>query len=413
MKKVLISLLVLAVAGGGAFAQGWTFNGMMAGGIGLFFFDDDDEDARVAPINDDPAAAFRTQLDAHFTNADANAGLSFRIRGNGNQLSRGAGANDAMDAWFDWAFGWLSFADNMVTVYGGHIFQSTFNAFDRMFGFRHMEGLGLLTVVRPMDGLALGFGGFSSGAGNLTLDGNNDEQARFMFSARYDDPSGDFSVVASVRNTNDHVGVAGTGPGWAPDPIPGSRTQVSQAYLSFAWHALEDIHLAATARFMGLEEFADYGDMRFYVTFGHTGLVENMDLRLGASFGMTMRDEMADESDPSPHVWIWASVAYELTDRLVPRLDVHYVLGGAWNNWQRTHHWAARDGATFHEDDSFIQIRPAVQFRATPSAFLEIGCIFNIDLGDNTTWGRMRAGDDFGNDTGMNIGIYALMRVSF
>jgi len=386
MKKVLISLLVLAVAGGGAFAQGWTFNGMMAGGLGLFFLEDGDDDPYMLAMTHDGADTnFRSQMTGRFVNAEDTAGLSFQIRTLG-ATSGSPGAH------FDFAFGWLNFMDNMVTVYGGRIFVGHFNAFDRMHGWRHQaNSQGLLAVLRPMDGLMLGFGAGATGTEFQSL--TEDPNPRFSFYARYDDPNGDFSVVLGLQNTNEHDG--------APDyPIIPTRNQASHAYLSFGWTADPEMHLAFTARFHALEEFGDFGLMQYYVTFGHTGLVDNMDLRLGASVSMSQND-----ADDDIHLWIWGSVAYELNDRVVPRLDLHYVMGGTWaTSTANIHHWRFRDGATFDSDHSFLQIRPAVQLRATAASFLEIGCIFHIDLGDNPTWGAT---------DGMNIGLYALMRVVF
>jgi len=413
MKKILVGLLVLAFAGGGVFAQGWTFNGMATGGFGMFFLEDDDEDVRVAPITDNTTAAGRVQLDARFTNADQTAGLTFRVRGDGNTADAAAMQNNtALGAFFDWGFGWLSFADNMVRVYGGRVENGFFSPLDRMFHQDVGGGMGVLTILRPMDGLALGFGGFSAGAGNMTLDGEGTtDQPLFSFQVRYDDPT--FRITAGAR-TRSSVGTNGFGHsrlagGLAPGL--GGAAAPSAAYASFAWLGTPDLHAAFTARFMNLEEFGDYGDMRFYATFGHTGLVEGLDLRLGASFGMTMEEEIGTNDDPAPHIWVWFSAAYAVTERVIPSLNVHYVMGGQWNNFQRIHHWGARDGATFHEDDSFIHIRPAVRFAISGSSYVEVGGIFNIDLGDEDTrpasWGGGNASH------GTNIGAFALMTVSF
>ena len=394
MKKVLISLLVLAVAGGGAFAQGWTFNGLVSGGLGMFFLEDGDDDPYIRSMTwDGSGADFRTQLTARYANEDETAGFRFQIR----SLNATDGTNPA--AHFDFAYGWLNFMDDMITVYGGRIFVGHFNALDRMHGWRHQAtSQGLLTVLRPMDGLMLGFG--AAAIGNSSV--SEPPQARFSFYARYDDPNGDFAFVFGIQNTNEHDlpdfedFTAAQLEEWLES---GPRQQWSYAYVSFGWTADEDMHLAFTARFQALEEFSDFGRMYYYVTFGHTGLVENMDLRAGASFGMSQSDAHEDF-----HLWIWGSVAYELNERVIPRLDLHYVMGGRWAG-PNLHHWMFRDGATFNSDDMFVQIRPAVQLRATAASFLEIGCIFHIDLGDNGTFP--------GQSDGMNIGLYAMFRVSF
>ena len=198
---------------------------------------------------------------------------------------------------------------------------------------------------------------------------------------------------------------------------------------------------------MNLEEFGDMGDMRFTVSGGHTGLVEGMDLRLNASFGLQMADWLRsgtqgatwienpgrDAADgiaghqgaryyePSPWVWIWASVDYEVTDTIVPRLDLHYVMGGRTTRGINTTHNrnVAREGVTFDSEDTFLRIQPSVQLRVQSNTFVEFGAILNFCLGDNDTWrpGTLSTGtarDQRGIDNnGFNAGVYAVMRVSF
>jgi len=399
-KKFLIGLLAFAVAGGGMFAQSWTFNGMVDGGIGMYFFDGDDADSRVAPIARDGAnVPFRTQLDARFVNADDNAGLNMRIRTDGASQTRAQ-----LGAYFDFAFGWLSFAEGMVTVYGGRVDNTFFNAQDRMFADDSGEGIGLLTIVRPMENLAIGFGGFSrsddDAAGDRTAGMMLDEAPQAMGTVHlsYLEP-GLFRITAGFRNTNEVAGGTTT-------IRPAGRSVASQAYLSFSYLGMDGMHAAFTARFQNLEEFSDYGDIRLYATFAHTDLVEDMGLHLGASVGINQSD------DADLHLWVWAAVEYQLTDRVVPRLDLHYVMGGEWNGWQRLHTNSIRDGVTFNSDDTFIQIRPSVQFRVAPNAFTELGCVINIDLGDNRTFGPAQRAAP-ANDSGTNIGAYALVRIVF
>ncbi|MCL2380040.1 MAG: hypothetical protein FWC64_00430 [Treponema sp.] len=465
MKKILLVFVALALAGGGAFAQGWTFNGLASGGFGAFFFERQDDGPEagpgdrlsryglVAPINWDAAnTPFRTQLDARFANADNTAGLTFRVRAQG----AATGATD-LPAWFDWGFGWMSFMDNMVTVQGGRVEYGFFAPLDRMFHQEVGGGIGVQTIVRPMDGLVLGLGAFSAGFGGADLPTNNgiwNDADRMMLMDGNNQMLGTIQVsytmpdllrVTAGARTESNVGTSGFGDSRMATGITGltlSPTRFaapSAAYISAAFLGMPDLHAAFTARFMNIHQFGDMGDIRLYLTAGHTGLVENLDLRLGFSLGLTMEDNIyvrnfgtvaaagiapgereLINNDPSPHVWVWLSAAYALSDVVVPRLDVHYVMGGQWNGWQRMHHWSPRDGATFDSDDMFIQIRPAVQFRITAATFVELGGIFNIDLSDavltevvytyrepnDGSWGRSGV-------HGLNIGAYALVRVSF
>ena len=383
MKKILVALVVLALAGGGAFAQGWTFNGLVNGGLGLFFFDDADHQY-VAPINSTPANGFRTQLQANFVNNDGNAGMRFRLRAQGNEPSNAANPNDFVH----FAFGWMSF--DMVTVYGGLVDVGYFNSLDRMFDDGNGQGLGLLAVLQPMDGLTLGFGAFSGGpaggANGVTLIADDSNLVKATVSFVYEMP--DFLRFTGSFRTGNNAWV-------------GRGEEVSQLYVSGSFLGDADMHAAATIRLLRLEDFGDLGQMHFHATFGHTGLVDNM----GIHAGVTCAISMVDDSDLG--LWIWAGASYQVSERIVPRLDIHYMMGGAATNAQSLHTNMFRDGFTFNSDDSQLQIRPSVQFIAAPGAFVQIGCVISIDLGDehaaSPSWGNF----------GTNFGIYALMQVSF
>ena len=387
MKKVLIGLLALAIAGGGAFAQGWTFNGLVDGGLFLRMADGAEyapgmtDDPNVALIGSrDGTNAVRAQLDSTFVNADGTAGFFLRIRQDGDA-----------DLFFETAQAWMSLMDNMLTVYGGRINHTHFNTLDRMTGTDMGEGLGLSFIVRPMDNLTLGFGGFTTtAAGGRYLD--DASQFKTTFGLAFNEPDL-FQVRFGLRNTNE---VGGGWGNWGEATM--GRGQGSLAYLSFSYLALQDMHVSATAGFQNLEEFGDYGAIRFYASFGHTGLVDGMDLRLNASFSISQSDIHDDA-----HIWIWASVDYAVSDMVVPRLDLHYVMGGT-ADLSRLHHEGIRNNSTFNSDDSFFQLRPSVQLRAAPNAFLEIGCIFHINLGDGSTgWSADNT----------DIGLYALVRMTF
>ncbi|MCL2231943.1 MAG: hypothetical protein FWB99_02585 [Treponema sp.] len=430
MKKVLIGLLVLAVAGGGVFAQEWQFNGEMRAGLGMLFTESGD-DPHMGMVSE-ATGGWRTDLRARVANADGTAGLDFLFRTQEDWASA--------EVRLPHAFGWINFMDNMFTLQGGRIDDAAgFNSFDRMTGQRMGEGFGLRTIVRPLgdNNLMLSFGVYTNQHAPWMFLDHNDPvltgttaspvthasgQAKYTFAAVFTEP-GLFRVVGGLRNTNE----AGGGyDGWvtgAANVRPGGRTQASAAYLSFEYLALnsDGIHLAASAFFMNLEEFGDYGDFRLYVSAGHTGLVDGMDLRLGVGFGMHMADRLGTgpaSYEPSPYLWIWGSVDYQLTDNVVPRLDVHYVMGGRTNqNFRNMNHRdVARAGVTFNEDDSFLRLQPSVQFRVQSNTFVELGAIINVCLGDNATWipntaaiGAQSARDN----NGVNAAAYALMRVSF
>jgi len=406
MKKVLIGLLVLAVAGGGVFAQEWRFQGDMWAGLGIWFTDWDDRDDPAIGLVSNDRDGMRSQLTTTVTDAENTRGLNFRFRAD----DWGSGRDVRMSH----GFGWISFMDNMFTLYGGDIDDAAgFNSLDRMVATRMGEGHGLRLLVRPLgdDNLALSFGAYTTRTGLMDLDGTNNNQAKYTFAIRFHEPDL-FRVVAGLRNTNE------VGSGWNfsfadfddfngngdESFNAGGRDQASAAYLSFEYLGLEDIHLAASAFFTNLEDFGDYGTMHFFASFGHTGLVDGMDLRLGFGLSMSNLFDDAFGSAYMPNIWVWASVDYQLTESVVPRLDLHYVMAGMGSGDERNMHNRnfARDGAIFHEDASFMRIQPSVQFRLTGTTFVEIGCVIDLWLGDSN-WKA--------NDTA--FAAYALMRVSF
>jgi len=161
MKKALIILLVLAVAGG-LFAQNLSFSGEMRSGIGLRFQDGKD------PLNNDegyrPSIVMtgnigdhvgRFQLRGRATTDDGVAGVDFEIRINGN-------ADGNIELAVEHSWGFINFADNMVQLVAGRGGPGGFGTmggvdagFDLLGGGRN--GIGVL--VRPMgdNNLQIGF----------------------------------------------------------------------------------------------------------------------------------------------------------------------------------------------------------------------------------------------------------------
>jgi len=411
MKKILVGLVALALAGGGAFAQGWTFNGLVDGGLGIFILEDEDyvdhDDMYVAPITREGTRGFRTQLVAAFVNESNTAGLNFRIRAQGTNWGLGGiwidyddatgeiedvGFGTNLTAFFDFAFGWVTLFDGLATIQGGRVDNGMFVSQDRMWNDDSGEGLGLFLILDPIENLRLGFAGFSRHQiydSPLFLGGNDSATGVVAFS--YVEPDL-FRLTGGFRG----VGTLGA----------------SQAYFSFAYLGMEDMHAAVTARFRNLEEFGDYGIMNFYATLAHSGLVDGLTLHLGGSLGMTMEDERlidGEDVDSNLHIWAWAGVEFALMDGVfVPRLDFHWVSGGharANGGAQSLHLNTIVDGHTFFdEENSFIRVQPSVQLRVAPNAFTEIGAIIHNDLGDNNTWVG-------GN--GLNMAAYALVRGTF
>jgi len=402
MKKLLITLLALAVAGGSAFAQGWTFNGAVFGGVGMFFdegtpADPDagvpagDREMRIAPFSSfQNAAGFRAQLDTHFVNADSTAGMSMRLVTNQGILPGEPGNAGAM---LEWIYGWLSFQNNAIRLYGGRVDNAFFNTQDRMTGQDNGDGLGLLTVVNPIENLHLGLGVFTAGDGQI-IPGGPTDGPRATVGLRFDVPDV-VRITGGWRNAQSPIGmISGLPP-----------ANASHAYVSLGLLGVQNVHAALTARMTNIEDFADSGNMLFYLTLGHTGLVDGLDLRLGGAFGMTMADETVFGNDPSNHLWLWLNIDYHVNANIVPRLHLHFVQGGGWLNERSSHHWAVRNAPSFDSEQAFINVMPSVQVRVTPAALMEFGGFIHSDIGDYASRG--------GRENGLNAGIFLMKQVSF
>jgi len=427
MRKIIVGLMIFTLMGGGTLFAQLEIGGLVSGGVGVLFPAGADE-ARIAPLTHDAAnQAFRTQLDVRYTSSGGGGGVALRIRAQGHTPSTGA-PPAGFSTYIDWSYAWFSFNEDIVRLYGGRVNNSVFNSLDRMRTEDAGEGLGALAIIRPMSGLRLGVGVYADGEGDMLLQHEEGpparRQARYTLNLRYDHAN--FRVIAGWRNSSETMAsgmlwdhAAGMNP---RPPVSVTRAQPSLAYVSAGLFGVSGVHAAFTARFMFLEEFMNYGDMRFYATFGHTGLIQGADLRLGLSFGRTMQERLRNGIEPVPHMWAWFSGTYALNNVIRPGLHIHYVRGGVWNGFQRLHHWSAMSGATFDEEHEFLQFRPNVQFRLTAARYVEIGAVLHVDVSAerienagtptaavrNGTWGP-----GLGINHGFNAAVYTVFRFSF
>jgi hypothetical protein len=98
-------------------------------------------------------------------------------------------------------------------------------------------------------------------------------------------------------------------------------------------------------------------------------------------------------------------------DNIVPRLDLWYVSGGAYRYGVGFHPSAAvidYNAAvhTFNGNQSYFNLRPSVQFRATAATWWEVGAVFNAELGSVSAAGGT-------SDQGLSYAIYTAVRVNF
>ncbi|MDR0688948.1 MAG: hypothetical protein LBG08_01600 [Spirochaetaceae bacterium] len=144
MKKALVVLLILAIAGG-LFAQELTWSGAVKTGL-RFSVDDDDtngEDPEISIYNDDADRISRFDLNAAYTKD--NYGLVFRLR---------TDVNDGLTPTLHQAYGWVTFLDGVVKTSAGKIADGTWGTG----GLKNytVSGTGLRLEVNPIEGLSAG-----------------------------------------------------------------------------------------------------------------------------------------------------------------------------------------------------------------------------------------------------------------
>jgi hypothetical protein len=150
MKKLLVVLLILAVAGG-LFAQGLTLTGEIKTGVGVYS-DFDSEESNFTVGHDDPFERSRWRITG--TAGAENYGLKFGLQGywqadgsdNGGQVTES----------FDNAYGWFETLDDMLKFRAGRIADKAWSTGGDK-GWDYSRGDAFTVEVKPIEGLNVGF----------------------------------------------------------------------------------------------------------------------------------------------------------------------------------------------------------------------------------------------------------------
>jgi hypothetical protein len=386
MKKALVLLLVLAVAGG-AFAQTFSWSGMVDGQLGMLNRGADDDAGFGVIAPNAGANGVRMDLTFNAANADGNAGVRAMFRANAL-----TGGQDLGALWIRQAFGWVKLWDDLVEVRGGRITEEPHLA--------NRDGLlngnftaagsiggqtGVIAYLFPIDGLVIGAGGWSaSGLGSSWFEGErpassweNDGLIAY----------GGFAyTMANVFRLNASI--------WMSENI-------GEAHAGFQLLVIPGIPINTGFSFYNLDDFGDSGKLQAMGTVGLNNLVDNLQLGVGAMFGMSQEDD----TDAAFAAGVWAAFPF---GNIVPRLDLWLFSGLNYNYGACQNTWAliAQNRMTFNSDQMFLHIRPTVQFRATSAAWFELGGLFNIELGDVGAAGGTK-------DDPLSFGFFTGVRVAF
>jgi len=211
MKRFLVVFLILAVAGGGLFAQALTFSGLVWSGVGILLNDHEDfEDPYFGVYSGRENAAARADLTTNFVTEDGDAGFRFLLRGQAqrhrNDMQTGANTFNDNGVWIVWYEAWLRFFGGMVEVRGGRLDSN--GLFNPDGGVEaHMDnagGAGVAVTVSPPQ-----LPGFHARASvfpaNNLFNGDTFEDARYNIGLRYELP-GTANIIFNLRQ-----GVGGRG----------------------------------------------------------------------------------------------------------------------------------------------------------------------------------------------------------
>jgi hypothetical protein len=276
----------------------------------------------------------------------------------------------------------------MVEVRGGRIHDTIMLTADH-FGFYFLNGWGTVAYIFPTDTVTVGLGGFTPHATDGRTFGGEPNN--------WED--GTFNLWGGLR-----VNVPGT---------VDLRTQLqhndkaTNALLFARLPIISEVPIDIIARFLNLNDFGDTGIFDAHLYAG-LNFVENLGITVATSFGIN-NGQSAEDPYEDPYMAFGGWFTYAL-DNIIPRLELWYVSGGQYNygigfnqiasvvNYTGTRNW--------NSNMSYINIRPSVQFRASSAAWLELGGVFNVDIGDTKL-------PTSSTDQGLTWGAFVTVRSSF
>jgi hypothetical protein len=174
-----------------------------------------------------------------------------------------------------------------------------------------------------------------------------------------------------------------------------------------------DLKASVAGVFNRLDVFGDEGVVRIFETAEYTG-IQNLTLGLGLWEALLTGSKVKDAfkanfgDDPSLSFRGWLYVSYGLLDgKIVPRLDLNYLMGGYWDVETRIH-FDDRFFPNFNSKANLFNIRPSVGFQVNKNAWFEVGYIINKYMGDSSASSIYS-----GKKEAMNQAFYADIKVTW
>ena len=331
MKRALLVLLLLAVAGG-LFAQ-VTFSGGVLGGVEVAI----EDDTNFFAWHTDSGTGYRFELNANYTNADGNAGIFARLRYNGT-IDGGTPAH----VWFK--------PTDTFWIYGGRVDANrwgTFGGFDADGGVG--GPIGVHIRLDPVPGLSLGAGVAPTGA--------KIDEASYRFGLRYT-ATGVVDVAANLNYNG--------------------ATEVAAVNAGFNILALSGLGFSRLAVDVAAANLSDLTWIGVGPRFEFSAAGINLGLR--SRIYLPLEDQDLDASAA-----VWAS--YPIGS-VTPRIGVAYALKGAFSQAAGAafdhRDWDGIPKDLTAEDTSPLIIRPSIAF-SVGGGTIDTGYSFQTELnGDRT-----------------------------
>jgi len=418
-----LAIFLLVITSIGLYAQNLGFSGYLNSGLGFVTTGYSDEDNLVKAFGADSGQnGFRFRLDGSFNMGNV-AGVNIRFQAQ-NRLDRGG--YFSLPYVYGWTRFWVRPLNTIFGISAGIIDDSTWQTSDWWINDDNGEGLGVLLRAIPIDGLELGVGAYifsqQSGGNNNILDfgginiyGNRENTlpnfgniklkpgyVKYVFSAAYtyciieeitypivieEDPvyrEEVFYVGISFRTKN-KAGWDSIHPNPDIDTTYLGRDESSKLIGDFRFLRLA--HLTAVVAFSldKLDDFRKNGDIVISETFAY----RIKDLKFGfnneLNFGIDAVQffyKRENAHKPGMLFNLWGSYAF---DRIVPRLDLTYLMGGVSSlGGDKEYMWHRKSFLNIPsetQDLAVVSARASVRFNVNNLTFIELGDMLSYDYG--------------------------------
>jgi len=434
-----VLLFVLFVTTG-LWAQELKFDGYINSGLGIVTNDGDDDPYIKAFGVDSESHGYRFRLNGSFTNEAKNAGAKFRLQGQ-RRLDQSGYLS------MPYLYGWVGFLENRITLTGGLVDEGTWTSADWWWNDDTGEGLGLLLKAEPLKGLIFGFGAYTisqqgSGANNwlsyqaLNTDGTPKGDPRLpkfeeimlkpedvkytlnvaltLFDA--------FRLNSSFRTQNKA--------GWTSKRHDdeydyAGREESMFLQIELRLLSVKDFTAVVVSTFDKLQDYDKSGNIMLSETLGYK--INNLNFGLNTVQFMYNRTDKNDEKiDMNPSLLFNLWVSYTI-DKIVPRLDLVYFMGGRSktgytlgsnnaisgleNQWERRGFVNVAKEKDKDDDYSVLSVRPSIKLNLDSKIFFEIGDMINYDM--STKEGAYKTSDDINKNTLFTNVFYVDLKFSF